>query len=315
MNIVVLDYDAMGNDLSLSVLEEFGNVTLMRATTPENVAEHVRDAEIIVVNKVKITREVLECAPGLKLICEFATGFDNIDLCAARERGVAVCNVPAYSTDSVALFTVATALSLVTHLEEFSGYVRRGDYSASGAPNRLTPYYHELAGKTWGILGCGNIGGRVAGVAQAFGMRVIVSQRHTHPLYPTVDIDTLCRESDILSVHCPLNDSTRGIINSSRLSLMKRTAIVVNEARGAVLNEADVAEAVMAGRIAAFGADVYSVEPFGTEHPYYKLRSLPNVILTPHAAWGAVEARERCLGIIADNIRAFLAGDSQNRVD
>lgn len=315
MNIVILDYDAMGRDLSLSPLEEFGHVTVWGSTTQANVAEHVRDAEVIVANKVKIGREVFAAAPGLRLICEFATGYDNIDLVAARERGVAVCNVPAYSTDSVALFTLATALSLVTHLETYSGYVRSGEYSSSGAPNRLTPAYHELTGKTWGILGCGNIGGRVAQVAGALGMKVIVSQRHPHPLYPTVDVDALCRESDILSIHCPLNDSTRGIIDRPRLELMKRTAIVVNEARGAVVNEADVAWAVSTGRIAAFGADVYSVEPFGEEHPYYRIKSLPNVLLTPHAAWGAVEARGRCLGVIAANIRSFLAGAVQNRVD
>ncbi len=315
MNIAVLDYDAMGRDLSLAPLEALGQVTVYGKTAPQEAAERVAGAEIIVVNKVKITRQVIEAAPQLRLICEFATGFDNIDLAAARMHGVAVCNVPAYSTDSVALFTIATVLSLVTHLEDYHRYVSSGEYTASGVPNRLTPAYHELAGKTWGMLGCGNIGGRVACIARAFGMNVIVSKRTPHPEYRTVDVDTLCRESDILSIHCPLNDTTRGIIDRARLALMKHTAILVNEARGAVVNEADVAEAVRVGRIAAFGADVYGNEPFGTDHPFYDIKDYPNVLLTPHVAWGAVEARERCLGVIVENIRAYLAGETKNRVD
>lgn len=315
MNIAVLDYDSMGHDISMSPVGELGNVTVYNTTAPDEVIEHIRDAEILIVNKVRLTRDALKCAPQLRLICEFATGYDNIDLDAAREQGIAVCNVPAYSTESVALFTLATTLALVTHLREYNNYVTSGEYASSGRPNRLVPAYHELAGLTWGILGCGSIGGRVAEIASAFGMQVLVHQRRTHPRYPTVDLDTLCRTSDILSIHCPLNSSTRGIIDMARLSLMKPSAIVVNEARGAVVNEADVARAISDGRIAAFGADVYSIEPFDEGHPYNAIKGLPNVLLTPHAAWGAVEARERCLRVIAENIRVYLSGGSQNRVD
>lgn len=315
MNIVVLDHDAMGHDISLSPLHELGRVAAYDGTDASNVFERVQEADILVVNKVRITRRVMESAPSLKLICEFATGYDNIDLDAASERGVAVCNVPCYSTESVALFTMVTALALVTHLREYSDFVTSGEYTASGRPNRLMPAYHELNGRTWGILGCGNIGSRVAGIAAALGMKVLVHQRHEHPIYRTVDIDTLCRESDILSIHCPLNASTRGIIDRAHLTLMKDSAIIVNEARGAVVNEADIAWAITTGKLAAFGADVYSTEPFGADHPYYSIMTRPNVLLTPHAAWGAIEARERCLDVIASNIRAFFDGGIQNRVD
>lgn len=315
MNIVILDYDAMGHDIEMAPLREFGRVTIYDETDANNVLERVGDADILVVNKVRITRQVMESAPQLRLICEFATGYDNIDLDAAREREIAVCNVPCYSTESVALFTMATALALVTHLREYSDFVKNGEYTASGRPNRLTPAYHELAGRTWGILGCGNIGSRVADIATAFGMKVLVHQRHEHPDYRTVDIDTLCRESDILSIHCPLNASTCGIIDRTRLTLMKDSAIIVNEARGAVVNEADIAWAITTGKLAAFGADVYSNEPFDADHPYYSIMTQPNVLLTPHVAWGSVEARERCLDVIASNIRAYFDGRIQNRVD
>lgn len=315
MNIVCLDAVSLGTDLALSPLRTYGNVTVYDASTQEDALERVRDADVLILNKFKATKPVFDAAKNLKLICEFATGYDNIDLNEARAHGVAVCNVPAYSTDSVALWTIATALSLVTHLETYHRFVADGSYSVSGAANRLEPVYHELAGRTWGVLGCGNIGKRVAGVAEAFGMKIIVNKRTPGGPYTNVDVDTLCRESDILSIHCPLNDATRGIIDARRLSLMKPTAILVNEARGAVTDEKAVAEAVKTGTIAAFGADVYSTEPFGKDHPFYEIKDRENVLLTPHAAWGAYDARKRCLDIILSNIDSFLHGGTQNRVD
>lgn len=315
MKITVLDRASMGCDLSFAPLSELGEVTIYENTTPEELRKRVSEAEVLVLNKVKITEEIFERAKALKLICVFATGFDNIDIVCARKKGIAVCNVPAYSTDSVALFTVANVLALYSHLFEYRDYVSSGEYSESGRANRLTPVYRELRGKTWGIIGFGNIGRAVARVAESFGAKVIVNKRVPIDDYECVDIDTLCKSSDIITVHCPLNDETRGLISAERIALMKGSVVLVNEARGAVLDESAVAEAVLEGRIGAFGCDVYSKEPFDKKHPYTEIASLPNVCLTPHSAWGAYEARERCLGVICNNIKSFIRGENLNRVD
>ena len=315
MNIVVLDKIAMGEDTPFSVISSLGALTCYSCTSSEELIERIKDADVIITNKVKITAEAIRSAKSLKLVCVFATGFDNIDIKAAKEMGVGVANVPGYSTDSVALCTVATVSALYTKLLTYSSYVHSGEYSKSTIANKLTPVYHEISGKTWGIIGFGNIGRAVGKVAQALGARVIVNKRTPSSDCECVDIDTLCRESDIITVHCPLNDSTRGLINETRLSLMKKSAVLVNEARGLVMDEEAVAKAVLNGEIAAFGSDVYSVEPFTEAHPFYKIRELDNVILTPHFAWGAYEARERCISIIAENIRAFFNGERKNRVE
>lgn len=270
---------------------------------------------MVIVNKIRLNEENLAGAAGLKLICVAATGYDNIDVAYCRRRGIAVCNVLGYSTDSVAQLTVAMVLELMLHLPTMSGYVRSGAYTASGVANRLTPAFHELAGKTWGIVGAGNIGKKVAHIAEAFGCRVMVCRRRPDPDYPTVDIDTLCREADIISVHTPLTDETQGLISRARIAAMKPGVILVNVARGAVADEAALADAVRAGQIGGLGVDVYSAEPLPADHPLYAVRTLPNVCLTPHMAWGAVEARQRCIGEMAENISACFAGRVRCRVD
>ena len=315
MKLTVLDKATIGDDLDISPLRAFGELAVYDETKPCQIGERIRDSHVVLINKVRLGEEQLKDARELRLICVFATGFDNIDVSYARAHGIAVCNVPAYSTESVTLLTVSTALALCTHLREYTRFVASGDYTKEGNPNRLTPVFHEIAGKTWGIVGAGHIGTRVGEIAEALGARVLVHQRHAHPRFPTVDMDTLCRESDILSLHCPLNDATRHIVDARRLSLMKPTAILVNEARGAVTDEQAVACAIEDGRLGAFGADVYSKEPFDTDHPFYRIKSRDNVLLTPHTAWGAYEARERCLTVVCSNIEAFLAGERQNRVD
>lgn len=315
MNIVILDRRSLGDDTPVSSLAELGNLTVYDETRSEDIVARLVCADVVVINKVRLTAEILAQCPTLRLICLFATGYDNVDVAAARERGIAVCNVPGYSTESVALFTVSTVLALASHLFEYNAFVKSGEYSASGAPNRLTPVYHELRGKVWGIVGLGNIGSRVAELATALGAKVIVNKRTPTDKYTWVDIDTLCRESDIITLHCPLNGESRAMINEKRLSLMKPDVILVNEARGGVVDESAVANAVADGRIAAFGSDVYSTEPFGQSHPYYDIMGRDNVILTPHAAWGSYESRLRCIGIIRQNIDSFLSGKSLNRVD
>ena len=194
-------------------------------------------------------------------------------------------------------------------------YVRSGAYTRSGIANRLTPVFHELAGKTWGVVGAGNIGRKVAEIAKALGCRVIVCRRREDPDYPTVGIDTICRDADILTIHTPLNDTTRGLISKERISSMKDGVILVNVARGAVTDEAALADAVKCGKIGGLGVDVYSEEPLPESHPLYAVRALSNVCFTPHMAWGTAEARQRCIDEMAENIRAFFAGGVRNRLD
>lgn len=316
MKIAVLDAGTLGSDLSLAPLSEFGDVAVYQSTSCEEMPERVADRDVIILNKIRCNRETLSSAKNLRLICVAATGYDNIDIAYCRERGIAVCNVVGYSTESVAQLTLSMVFALSTNLTVFHDYVASGSYTKSGVANSVAPVFHELAGKTWGIFGYGNIGKKVAAVANAMGCRVIVCKRTpTEEPYPVVDFETLCRESDILTLHTPLTDETRGILDEAHIALMKKDAILVNVARGAVLDEAAVAAAILDGRIGGFGCDVYTREPFGEDHPYQKLLSHPAVILTPHMAWGSYEARTLCLSEICQNIKSFYSGKIRNRVD
>ena len=315
MKIAILDSLTLGADLDFSPLKELGELTEYGATLPEEVCEKCRENDVIILNKVKINESTLPHTGNVKLICVFATGFDNIDLDYCRKKGIAVCNVVGYSTASVAQVTVATVLYLANNMKAFTDHVRSGAYTAAGVANCLVPAYNEIAGKTWGIVGCGNIGTAVGRVAEAFGCKVIANKRTPGGEFENVDIDTLCEESDIITIHVPLSEATKGLIDKERIALMKKNVIIVNVARGAVTDEEAIAEAVKEGRIGAFGADVYSVEPFGENHPFSGIKHLDNVCLTPHMAWGAYEARERCLLEIVKNINAFYNGEIRNRVD
>lgn len=314
MKIVMLDAGTLGADLDLSPVTSLGEVDVYPSSAPHEVVSRLAGADVAVLNKVKMTREVLEALPTLKLICVTATGYDNIDLDCCRARGVTLCNVPAYSTDSVAQVTVAMALSLATHLPAYRAHVHGGTYTASGVANHLTPVYHELSSMTWGVVGGGNIGGKVAGVAAALGCRVLVTRRRTDPVYQTVDIDTLVRESDIISLHLPLSESTRGIIDAARIAAMKKGTILINVARGAVTDEEALASAIETGHLGGLGIDVFTVEPFGKDHPFTRILDRENVLLTPHMAWGSFEARTRCLATVAENITRFFKGEAQNKI-
>lgn len=315
MNIVVLDAATLGPGIDLSPLENAGQVTVYDLTPADALAERIADAEVIVTNKWKLNEANLACAEKLRLICVTATGFDGIDTAYCRSRGIGVCNVPAYSTESVAQLTLTMVLSLAAHLKEYRDYVSSGAYTNSGIANLLSPVWQELAGKTWGIVGGGNIGRRVAKLAEAFGCRVLMQRRKEDPDYETVSLDDLCRKSDIISVHVPLTGETRGMIGAAEIGLMKKDVIFINVARGAVCDEAALADAVETGRIGALGVDVFSVEPFPKEHPFTRIKALPNVCLTPHMAWGALESRNRCIQVVAENILSFSSGSSLNRVE
>ena len=316
MKIAILDAGTLGQDVSLAEFYSFGEVAVYDKTSPDEMALRVADADVLVLNKIRCNAETLSNAKKLRLICVAATGYDNIDVEFCRSRGIAVCNVVGYSTESVAQLTLAMVLSLSTNLPVFHSYVADGSYTKSGAANKVAPVFHELAGKTWGIFGYGNIGKKVARVAEALGCRVIVCKRtQTEENFPVVDLDTLCCESDIITVHTPLNEGTRGAINGERLTKMKKDAILVNVARGAVLDEEAVKNAVLSGSLGGFGCDVYTEEPFSENHPYNAILKHPNVILTPHMAWGSHEARSLCLAEMCMNIRSFLNGEARNRVD
>ena len=315
MKIAVLDQSTMGDDLDLSPLMDDGNeVKVYRNTSEEQIPEHLHGCDIAVINKVKLRGETLCRCSSLKLICVAATGYDNVDIEYCRQNGIAVCNVVGYSTDSVAQLTAAMVLYLADHLPEYTESVRSGDYTAGGTANILVPVVHELAGKTWGIAGYGNIGRKVGAIAEALGCRVIVFKREPVEDAECVTLEELCTRSDILSVHLPLNGGTRGAFSREMISLLRRNCIFVNVARGAVTDEEALADALEEGRIAGLGVDVYSSEPFPESHPFSRIKDRDNVCLTPHIAWGSFEARKRCLDDIVESIRSFREGGNRSRV-
>ena len=314
MKISFLDASTIGSDIDLSLYEKYGELKVYSTTTQDEFVDHVGDSDVIIINKLKVGRQNLPACPHVRLVCVTATGFDNIDTEYCRENGIAVCNVVGYSTQNVAQLTIATVLSLYCHLKEYDRSVSDGSYTRGGVANILTPVYHEICGKTWGIVGYGNIGKQVGVVAKALGCNILVYKRTPIEGENCVDIDTLCRESDIITVHTPLNDGTRNLINRERIAMMKKDAVLVNVARGAVCDEEAIADAILEGMLGGVAIDVYSKEPFGEDHPIARIAGLDNVILTPHMAWGSYEARVRCCEEIALNIESYLNGEKRNRI-
>lgn len=318
MNIVVLERNSVGPDIPVDCFEELGNVTCYPNTvTIEEVKERVREADIIVANKSPMREESLKDAPNVKLICEFATGYDNCDLKYCSSRGIQVRNVVDYSTAMVAQHTFTLALALCQKLIHYDNYVKSGAYSAQDRFSNFDIPFYELDGKTWGIVGMGNIGKRVAKTAAAFGCRVIfhsITGKSSCTDYEKVDKDTLLEESDFLSLHCPLSDLSRNFIDREALRKMKDTAILINVARGQVVNNTDLYEALTAGEIAAAGLDVLEKEPLELSNPLSQIKDSRRLIITPHLAWGSVEARTRCVQGVYENIKAFQEGRERNIV-
>ena len=315
MNIAILDAATLGDDLDLSVFDSVGSKTVYKVTAPEEVSVRIKDADVVVINKVKLNEGNLSGADKLKLICIAATGFDNVDLEYARKKGIAVCNVKGYSTDSVAQLSVSLAMSLACHLNEYDAYCKSGKYTESGVQNCLTPVIYELSGKTWGIYGYGNIGKKVGEIAKAIGCNVIVCKRTPEEGVECVSLSEMFKRADVITVHTPLNEGTLHSVNEDVLAGAKRSLILVNTARGAVFDEEAVVKAVEEGKIGALATDVYSVEPMTADSPYNRLKDFKNVIFTPHNAWGAYESRVRLIGEIIKNINAFFGGEIRNRVD
>ena len=315
MKIAVLERNSVGTDIDVTCFEDFGEVTYYRNTVAADAAEKVKDVDIIIANKAPMNEETLKDAPNVKLICEFATGFDNIDLEYCKKRRIKVANVKDYSTAAVAQHTFALAVYLLEPLPHYDTYVKDGSYGAQDRFSNFDLPFTELAGKTWGIIGMGNIGRMVAKIATAFGCKVIfhsVTGKSTCTEYEQVSKDELLAQSDILSLHCPLSDLTRNFIDKEALSKMKKTALLINVARGPVVNSADLYDALESGEIAAAGLDVLEKEPIAANNPLGKIRDSNKLIITPHMAWASVEARERLVNEVYKNIEAFLKGEDRN---
>ena len=318
MKIVVLEADSVGKDVSWEPLKQFGDVELYEATPQENVAERIREADMVIPNKCLLNEENLKDASKVKVICEAATGYNNIDLAYCKQRGIVVTNVKAYSTDVVAQHTFAMLLSLYEKLDYYTTYVEDGDYSRGRAFSNVSRPFHELAGKCYGIIGLGNIGRKVAEIATAFGAQVIyysASGRTYDVPYENVTFDELLTRSDVISIHAPLNEATKGIMNLEAFQKMKQTAVLINVGRGPIVVEKDLVRAIEDCMIAAAGLDVYEVEPLPKDSPLLQVRNRDRLMLTPHVAWGSVEARTRLVEDICKSIQAFLDGTPRSVVE
>ena len=309
--IIVLD-GAVENpgDLSWEPLAALGELTVYDYTAPAEVIARIGDAALILTNKTVITADVMAACPKLRYIGVLATGYNVVDIAEAKTRGIVVTNVPAYSTDTVAQFTMALLLEIALHVGEHSRAVHGGKWSACRDFAFWDYPLMELKGKTFGIVGYGSIGKAVAKLAEAFGMKVLAYSRHGAEDYHT-ELDELYAKSDVVSLHCPLTAENAGMINASTLAKMKDGVILLNTARGGLINESDLRAALLSGKVYAAASDVVSAEPIKADNP---LLGVPNMIITPHIAWAALEARQRLMDIATDNVRQYLAGKTQNNV-
>ena len=318
MKIVILDgFAANPGDLSGEGLERFGEVICYPRTAPEKLLERAADADVLLTNKTVLDRQTMENLPQLKMIGVLATGYNIVDTAAAKERGIVVCNVPAYSTDSVAQLIFAFLLQHANHVLEHTKSVQKGDWAQSLDFSYMVAPQTELAGKTIGFVGFGNVAQKTADIAAAFGMRVIANSRtmkgqENRKNFSWVGLDELCAQADYISVNCPLTPQTQGMINRDFLSKMKPSAMLINTSRGPVVAEQDLADALNHGVIAAAAVDVLSTEPPKADNP---LLSARNIYFTPHIGWATKEARIRLLRITEENVEAFAKGCPQNVVN
>lgn len=304
MKIVFLDADTLGST-PLDSLREFGELVCYGTSTPEQAITRVRDADVIIVNKVKVTDDLLAAAPHLRMVCEAATGVNNIDVEAARRRGIPVRNVSGYSTDSVAQFTFCQMLNLLCDSARLDAECKDFTYSRSNLFTDVSRPYMELAGKTMGIIGMGAIGRKVARIATAFGMKVVyfsTSGTYHCTEYPSLPLNTILEMADVICIHCPLNERTEGMIRAEQLAKMKPSAIVVNMARGGIIDEKDLAAAVSNGVIYGAAVDVFTSEPLPEDHPYLHVSHPERMLLSPHVAWASQDALVRLVEGIYSNI-------------
>lgn len=316
MKIAVLDWYTVNisGDIPVSQLQELGDVNIIPLTPPEKTAENIGDADIVLCNKVLITPEVMDACPNIKYIGLFATGFNNVDIAYAAKKGIPVCNAGQYSTNAVAQQTFAYILDHFSKIRDYDKAVRNGEWERSPAFSYFPIPTAELAGKTLSIVGYGSIGRKVAEIGHAFGMNIVVSTR-TMPAdcpYEITDMLTAAEKADVLTFHCPLTEQTKGIIGKELLSHMKPSAMLINTARGGIVNEPELADALRNGTISAAYVDVLEKEPMSPDTP---LKNIPNCIITPHTAWAPLETRQRLVDIVCDNIRAWQNGSPKNKVN
>lgn len=314
MKIVITDASTVtGGDLSFDIFSNFGEVTVYSLTKSEEVAERIKDADIVLCNKTPLTRENMKGAKRLKYIGLFATGFNNIDLDYTSANGITVCNVPGYSTEAVVQHTFALILELLCRTSDYNKTVAEGDWIKSSTFSYFPIPLYELSGKTIGIVGMGSIGSRVADVALAFGMNVLVYKRNKIDdiRVKQVTLDELLRQSDIVSLHCPLNKDSDTMMNKEAFDKMKQGSVFINTARGGLVDENALREALVSGKLLGAGLDVLREEPMNKNCP---LRNIKNCIITPHIAWAGLETRKRLMGVVASNIKNFLKGSPVNTV-
>ena len=314
--IVILETGTLGN-LKYNLLDKFGSVTYYENTKRSETKERIKNANIIITNKVVLDEEVLKDAKNVELICEAATGYNNIDIEYAKKRNIAVTNVAGYSTQTVAQHTFALLLNLYDEISYFDNYVKSMDYSRSGNFTNITRPYNDIDGKVWGIVGLGAIGKKVAQIAEAFGAKVIyysTSGKNNNDKYKRVSLDELLENSDIISIHAPLNNNTQGLFNYDNLCKMKKSSVLINVGRGPIVVDEDLAKAIDNNIIKGAALDVFTVEPLSEENPLLKVKNKNKLVLTPHVAWASVEARERLFNDLVDNIKCFYNGQSKNRI-
>ena len=309
MKIVFLDRKTIGEDIDLSAFNEFGEVVIYDYSTVEEAAERTVDADIIILNKVPVNEQTIKNAKNLKLVCVTATGTNNLDKEYLAKRGIAWRNVAGYSTEAVAQHTFSLVFYLMEHLSYYDNYVKSEKYVNDKMFTHFEMHFNEIAGKTWGIIGLGAIGQRVAEIATCFGANVIyysTSGKNHSDIYTEVDLDTLLSTSDIVSIHAPLDENTLHLMDATAFTKMKNTAILINVGRGPIIVEKDLADALNSNKIAAAGIDVLDVEPMADTNPLKNIKDSNKLIITPHIAWAAVEARERLMQIIYSQIKEYL---------
>ncbi len=313
---VFLDYATLGGT-SLEKIKKYADLDVHELTSKSEILSKASDAEIVITNKVVLDEDILAGLPKLRLICIAATGVNNVDLAACKRLGIAVTNVKGYSTQSVAQIVFSSLFSMLSKVGEFDGYVKNGLYAKSSIFTCMEPQFCEVYGKTMGIVGFGEIGRSVAKIARSFGMKVVyfsTSGQNSQKGYKRVSLDELLGKSDIVSLHCSLNEKTKNLIGQKEICKMKKDAILMNFARGGIAVEADVAFAIDQGKLGGYVSDVFDGEPISPDSPLLKLSDNSKLVLTPHIAWASVEARNRLVSAIATNIRAFFDGKNTNRV-
>lgn len=317
MRIVFLERKSIGEDINLDYFDKLGQVVMYDNTIKEQVEERIKDADVVIANKVLLDEESLGLATKLKLICLTATGTNNVDFNYTNKVGITVTNVSGYSTNSVVQHTFALCFYLLEKLNHYDNYVKSGEYAKSDIFCYFSNSFHELEGKKWGIIGLGEIGRGVATVASAFGCEVCyysTSGKNNNEKFTRVELDELLTNCDIISIHAPLNDATYNLISKKELEMMKNESILINVGRGSIVNESDLAYAIENGVIGAAGLDVLEKEPIVSVNPLMKIKDSTKLLITPHMAWATIEARGRLMNEVYKNIEAFFEGKQRNVV-